>query len=590
MMKIIKKFFIKIKNRYGGLYLTTVSIFILLDLFASLYISTFVYEPNTSNLIYIFFILFLPSSSIIVGVLIIIKFVLEAFRKKEGSHLKLVIVSIMVFMTVITSLVISRVSYYIIESNLNLFTNKSINDSLSYIIDVSNDDIVNKQNSILKTISNVSINYLNNIDLSDSTKVSNIIYKDNIFTNIIFVSNLYYGYSTILFNSQNYIPLDINYRFSLDKITFANSEYNGLFYINAIVPLRDVNHYAIIFESMPSNYINVRNNALNAFRIYNSINMFTGEFSIVLKLLYVFILGISTFISIVFGIIFSSFITRPISLLLNATNSIINSDFDVEMKFSGVHDLRNLIYRFNVMARALKYHKDKEKIRVSLETWKEAAIKVAHEIKNPLMPIMMNAELIEKRLQNNMSDDDLDKIKRYVNTIIKNSNSILSLVKSFSEFSFNIKLSDDKQSINSVLVEVFDSFKNMQNVKFQTSFSKIDCFIKMDRDKLIIAFRNLIKNAIEAMDNNNKESLIYLSSYHEVLDGEEFFTVSVTDTGNGIEKKDLKKIFEPYFTSKDKGTGIGLAIVEKIINEHNGKIDVDSIIGEGTTFFVRFEI
>ncbi|MEI0612117.1 ATP-binding protein [Brachyspira pilosicoli] len=589
-MKIIKNFFLKIKNRYGGLYLSIVSIFVLLDLIASIYISSFVYEPNTTNLVYVFFILFLPSSSIIVGILIIIKFVLEALKKKEGSHLKLAIVSIMAFMTVITSLVTSKMSYYIIESNLNLFTNKSINDSLSYIIEVSNDDIINKQNSILNSISNVSVNYLNNIDLSDSSKISNIIYRDNIFTNIIFVSNSYYGYSTVLFNSQNYVPLDINYRFSLDKITFANSEYNGLFYINAIVPLRDVNHYAIIFDSMPSNYINVRNNALNAFRIYNSINMFTGEFSIVLKLLYVFILGISTFISIIFGIIFSSFITRPISLLLNATNSIINSDFNIEMKFSGVHDLRNLIYRFNVMARALKYHRDKEKIRVSLETWKEAAIKVAHEIKNPLMPIMMNAELIEKKLKNNMSDDDLDKIKKYVNTIIKNSNSILSLVKSFSEFSFNIKLSDEKESINDVLIEVFDSFKNMQNIKFQTSFSKIDCFINMDRDKLIIAFRNLIKNAIEAMDNNNKESLIYLSSYHEVLDGNEFFTVSVTDTGNGIEKKDLKRIFEPYFTSKDKGTGIGLAIVEKIINEHNGRIDVDSIVGEGTTFFIRFEV
>lgn len=589
-MKIIKELFFKIKNRYGDLYLSIVSIFILLDLIASLYISSFVYEPNTSNLLYMFFTLFVPSSSIIVGIITIIKFVLEALKKKEGSHLKLAMVSIMAFMTVITSLVISKMSYYIIESNLNLFTNKSINDSLSYIIEVSNDDIINKQNSILNSISNASINYLNNIDLSDTAKISNIIYRDNIFTNIIFVSNSYYGYSTILFNYQNYVPLDINYRFSLDKITFANSEYNGLFYINAIVPLRDVNHYAIIFDSMPSNYINVRNNALNAFRIYNSINMFTGEFSIVLKLLYVFILGISTFISIIFGIIFSSFITRPISLLLNATNSIINSDFNIEMKFSGVHDLRNLIYRFNVMARALKYHRDKEKIRVSLETWKEAAIKVAHEIKNPLMPIMMNAELIEKRLKNNMSDDDLDKIRKYVNTIIKNSNSILSLVKSFSEFSFNIKLSDEKESINDVLIEVFDSFKNMQNVKFQTSFSKIDCFINMDRDKLLIAFRNLIKNAIEAMDNNNKESLIYLSSYHEVLDGEEFFTVSVTDTGNGIEKKDLRRIFEPYFTSKDKGTGIGLAIVEKIISEHNGRIDVDSIIGEGTTFFIRFEV
>ncbi len=589
-MRIIKEFFIKIKNRYGGLYLSIVSIFVLLDLIASIYISSFVYEPNTTNLLYMFFTFFLPSSSIIVGVLIIIKFVLEALKKKEGSHLKLAMVSIMAFMTVITSLLISKMSYYIIESNLNLFTDKSINDSLSYIIEVSNDDIINKQDSILNSISNVSVNYLNNIDLSDTAKISNIIYRDNIFTNIIFVSNSYYGYSTVLFNSQNYIPLDINYRFSLDKITFANSEYNGLFYINAIVPLRDVNHYAIIFESMPSNYINVRNNALNAFRIYNSINMFTGEFSIVLKLLYVFTLGISTFISIIFGIIFSSFITRPISLLLNATNSIINSDFNVEMKFSGVHDLRNLIYRFNVMARALKYHRDKEKIRISLETWKEAAIKVAHEIKNPLMPIMMNAELIEKKLKNNMSDEELNKIKKYADVIIKNSNTILSLVKSFSEFSFNIKLSDEKESINNVLIEVYESFRNTQNIKFQTSFSKLDCFIKMDREKLIMAFRNIIKNAIEAMENNNKESIIYLSSYHEVLDSREFFTVSITDTGNGIEKKDLKRIFEPYFTSKDKGTGIGLSIVEKIINEHNGIIDIDSMIGEGSTFFIRFEI
>ena len=177
-MKIIKELFFKIKNRYGGLYLSIVSIFILLDLIASLYISSFVYEPNTSNLLYMFFTLFVPSSSIIVGIITIIKFVLEALKKKEGSHLKLAMVSIMAFMTVITSLVISKMSYYIIESNLNLFTNKSINDSLSYIIEVSNDDIINKQNSILNSISNVSINYLNNIDLSDTAKISNIIYRD----------------------------------------------------------------------------------------------------------------------------------------------------------------------------------------------------------------------------------------------------------------------------------------------------------------------------------------------------------------------------------------------------------------------------
>lgn len=88
-MKIIKDFFIKIKNRYGGLYLLIVSIFILLDLIASIYISSFVYEPNTSDLIYMFFTLFLPSSSIIVGVVTIVKFVLEAFKKKKALILNL---------------------------------------------------------------------------------------------------------------------------------------------------------------------------------------------------------------------------------------------------------------------------------------------------------------------------------------------------------------------------------------------------------------------------------------------------------------------------------------------------------------------
>ena len=109
----------------------------------------------------------------------------------------------------------------------------------------------------------------------------------------------------------------------------------------------------------------------------------------------------------------------------------------------------------------------------------------------------------------------------------------------------------------------------------------------MDREKFIMAFRNLIKNAIEAMENS-KSSIIYISSYHDIIDLNEFFIVSITDTGIGIESGNLHKIFEPYFTSKDKGTGIGLATVEKIISEHKGTIEVESIVGEGTTFFIKF--
>ncbi len=599
-MKKINNLFLEIKNRYGLIYLSIILTFIILDFIASVFTTNFLYEPNI-NPVNLFLILFIPSTSITVGIITIIKFIIEALKKKEGSHIKLVIVVIMALISILPSFIISYISSYIIESNINLFIGSDINNSIYNVIDMSNNEIVVKQNNMLSVISNVGANYFNNIyrhiDLENAannsnnfTMLNNMIKNYHDFQNIAFLSNSYYGYSSVLFNSADFLPLDVNYRLYTEEVIFINSEYRNLFYVNAIIPLSADNNYVIWSEPMSSNYIEVRNNALESFRLYSSASMFVNEFSIILRLIYIFVLGISTFFSIIFGIILSRLITHPISLLLKATNSITNADFNIDMKFSGIHDLRNLIYRFNTMASALKYHKDRENTRMRLETWREAAIKVAHEIKNPLMPIVMNAELIERNLKNNMSDRDIEKIKGSTNIIIKNANTISTLIKSFSEFSFSIKISDKKESINAVILEVLDSFKNTPNIKFEVSLTKHDYFINMDRDKLIMAFRNLIKNSIEAMENNNTESIIYLSSYHDIIDGKEFFTISITDTGVGIETSNIKKIFEPYFTSKSKGTGIGLATVEKIIMEHKGYILVESIIGEGSTFFIRFEI
>ena len=594
-MDFFRKIFLKIKNRYGILFPSLICLFTLINFIAALYISSFIYEPNITNQFYMFSIMFFPLTSILIGVIVIIKFVSDAIMKKEGSHLKLVIVLIMGLMTVVPSLFISKISTYIIKTNLNLFLDQDINSSVEYVIDISNREIIDKQIFMSNVIENVGISYFNNLfynlekGYTKYEDASKMIKSSDYFTNIVFLSNSYNVNNIIFFNSANYIPLDINYKLTNDSVLFINSEYNGSFYVNAIIPLSYSNNYVIWSESMPKNYIEVRNNALESFRIYNSVNMFTNEFSMILNLLYIFVLGISAFFSIIFGIALSRLITRPISLILNATNSITNADFNIDMKLGGVHDMRNLIHRFNVMARALKYHRDRENTRARLETWREAAIKVAHEIKNPLMPIIMNAELIEMKISTNMTDKDVEKAKKSSNIIIKNANIISNLVRSFSEFSFAIKLSDEKQSINGALVEVLESFKNINTIKFSVVLSKHDYFINMDREKLIMAFRNLIKNAIEAMEKSTRY-MIYISSYHEIIDLNEFFIISITDTGIGIESNNLHKIFEPYFTSKEKGTGIGLSTVEKIISEHNGTIDVESIPGEGTTFFIKFMI
>lgn len=594
-MNFIKKTISKIKTRYGILFPSIICFFIILNFIAALCISSFIYEPNITNQFYMFSVMFFPLTSILIGVIVIIKFIVDAIMKKEGSHLKLVIVLIMGLMTVVPSLFISKISTYIIKTNLNLFLDQKISSSVEYVIDISNQEIIDKQIFMSNVIDSVGIRYFNNLYYNleighiKYEDISKIIKSSEYFNNIVFLSNSYNLNNIIFFNSANYIPLDINYKLTNTNILFINSEYNGSFYVNAIIPLSYKNNYVIWSESMPKNYIEVRNNALETFRIYNSVNMFTNEFSMILSLLYIFVLGISAFFSIIFGIALSRLITRPISLILNATNSITNADFNIDMKLGGVHDMRNLIHRFNVMARALKYHRDRENTRARLETWREAAIKVAHEIKNPLMPIIMNAELIERKISTNMTDKDVEKAKKSSNIIIKNANVISNLVRSFSEFSFAIRLSDEKQSINSALIEVLESFKNINTIKFSVVLSKHDYFINMDKEKLIMAFRNLIKNAIEAMEKSSR-SVIYISSYHEIIDLNEFFIISITDTGIGIENNNLHKIFEPYFTSKEKGTGIGLSTVEKIISEHNGTIDVESIPGEGTTFFIKFMI
>ncbi|WP_297249018.1 ATP-binding protein [uncultured Brachyspira sp.] len=594
-MNFIKKILLKIKNRYGILFPSLICFFTLVNLIATLWISSFIYEPNITNQFYMFSVMFFPLTSIIIGVIVIIKFIVDAIMKKEGSHLKLVIVLIMGLMTVLPSIVISKISTYIIKTNLNLFLDQNINSSVEYVIDISNREISEKQAFMSEIIEKVGINYFNDLfynlgtGYSEYEDISQNIRNSEYFNNIVFLSNSYNVNNIIFFNSANYIPLDINYKLTNTNTLFINSEYNGSFYVNAIIPLSYSNNYVIWSETMPNNYIKIRNNALETFRIYNSVNMFTNEFSMILSLLYIFVLGISAFFSIILGIALSRLITRPISLILNATNSITNADFNIDMKLGGVHDMRNLIHRFNVMARALKYHRDRENTRARLETWREAAIKVAHEIKNPLMPIIMNAELIDRKISVNMTEKDVARAKNSSSIIIKNANVISNLVRSFSEFSFVIKLSDEKQSINGALIEVLESFKNINTIKFSVVLSKHDHFINMDREKLIMAFRNLIKNAIEAMEKSSR-SVIYISSYHEIIDLNEFFIISITDTGIGIEKNNLHKIFEPYFTSKEKGTGIGLSTVEKIISEHNGTIDVESIPDEGTTFFIKFMV
>ena len=640
-----------LSDRFGLPYIIIILVSFISVLAFSLWATFFLYEPNTTDdfnhPFYIFTVIFFPAISIIGTFVTTTKFIIDAILKKQGARLRLTIVLIIIALTAIPSVLITYVSVNIIQSNLEVTLHDSTENSLFTLIEYSQDKIEDKKEDMERTLSSISKRYLNRLVLSDK-----ILENDKYFTNIIIVSNTYvsniyvrktnntistnqiydrkvsneiydkkvsndiynrktnnsigtneiYGRKVSSAMSTNTIivskgidaTIDIRRHFISTNTVFVNSEYSNVFYITAVIPIipykekvDSVSYYGIWTEAMPRNFIEERNNVLEAIRLYKSIDIFSNEYSTILVVMYIFMLGISLFFAIIFAIMLSSLITNPIGIIINASDTITSGNFDVNLKIIGMSDMRTLIHQFNIMARSLKHNKTLENKRARLETWREVSLTVAHEIKNPLTPIVMNSELIEKKVKENMSENEVQNIKSYSNIIKKNANIILNLVRSFSEYSFNSNMSENELSINDVVKESVAYFSNYEKIELNATLTQHDYMIRMDRDRLLMSITNVIKNAMEAIESKNF-GYIYVSTYNEYIDKKEYFTITVTDTGIGMSEYDINKIFEPYYTSKAKGTGLGLPLVERIISEHNGSIAVESSEGHGATFFITF--
>src|SRR5690606_15451257 len=122
----------------------------------------------------------------------------------------------------------------------------------------------------------------------------------------------------------------------------------------------------------------------------------------------------------------------------------------------------------------------------------------------------------------------------------------------------------------------------LKQIRLKVNYPDEPCYIRADKEKLKIALLNIIINAIEAIDNVNGELMIAL------IPNEESYSLEIADNGCGIPQENLSKLFEPYFTSKRNGIGLGLASTLNIVQAHNAAIEVKSTVGQGTTFIITF--
>ena len=216
--------------------------------------------------------------------------------------------------------------------------------------------------------------------------------------------------------------------------------------------------------------------------------------------------------------------------------------------------------------------------------WSDIARKIAHEVKNPLTPIKLSAERIEKKSKD--KDINYKDISVLTNTISNQVDDIGRLVDEFSSFARMPKAEIKLDNLSQTLKESYNLFANSQtkiNMKIDTS--KKDIFYQFDRFQISQAFKNVIKNAIEAVNNiPNPSVAVNLQETNGKI------KFSVIDNGVGIDEKKISKLFEPYYTTKEKGTGLGLSIVKKIIEDHNGIIKIEKNKDmAGTSTHITFE-
>lgn len=223
----------------------------------------------------------------------------------------------------------------------------------------------------------------------------------------------------------------------------------------------------------------------------------------------------------------------------------------------------------------------------SLASLSNAAASIAHEIKNPLGAMSIHAQLLAKKIRTiSLPSPSMEKIIKHISVI---EEEIENLNKTVVDFLFAvrpIKFSFDSININSILKSLMDLYREdfkSANIEVEMTLNESLRNIWGDERFLRQAFTNIITNAKAAMENGGQ---FFISTYEK----ENFVFITFQDTGTGISEENIHKIFEPYFTTKATGTGLGLTLTYKVIKEHGGDIFVRSERGVGTTFIFTLPI
>lgn len=221
--------------------------------------------------------------------------------------------------------------------------------------------------------------------------------------------------------------------------------------------------------------------------------------------------------------------------------------------------------------------------------WGEVARRLAHEVKNPLTPIQLAAERLRRRFLGRLPPEEGELIDRATHTIVTQVEALKTMVNAFGDYARPPQPATRPIALHALLGEVLDLYENDQRISLTRRFAPVEPHVRIDAVRLRQALHNLLKNALEAIGESHKPQIqVVTRAVH--ADEQDWVELVVADNGPGLPADFGERWFEPYTTSKPKGTGLGLAVVKKIVEEHGGSVRAGNRAQGGAEFVLRLPL
>lgn len=285
------------------------------------------------------------------------------------------------------------------------------------------------------------------------------------------------------------------------------------------------------------------------------------------------------------GLWAASRISRPIDRLVHAVDAIAAGEADYTFPARAEHELDRLARAFSRLQRSLELQRRRSAAAERVAGWREVARRVAHEVKNPLVPIRLTVENLKRAREKDprLFDELFDEGTR---TILEEVEQLRRLVTEFSEFARLPAPRPQPIDLHGLVEGVLELHAAEPRLEIVRTYRAGPATIDADGEQLSRALKNVVGNAVEAMREGERPPRL------EVFTGAEggMVEIRVCDSGPGIPPDAAGKVFEPYFTTKPQGTGLGMAIVYRIVTEHGGVVDADNRPDGGACIRIRLPL